>query len=612
MSGPLPPGGSGGRDPRDPAKYFGGGTPDDTGEHEAPHRPETRPARIARPRRGIMVGPLAGAVALVVLLGVSLYAFVVADGACAGAGTITLDVAVAPGIEPAMKNAADRLATSGQARCTRATVRTADPAEVAALLAGTVPGRAERRPDVWIPDSSLWVAMAGTKDRNVLPTRTSVARSPVVVALPRSLATTLRSRGNPSWNDLLRAAGATTGGAAPGNAVIPPGAARLLVPDPARNAAGMHALVLTDALLAGDPNQNAIFAGVARTVRESTVPTVRAEFARFRPMRTGRRPIALASERDVWAFNRTRPAEPAVAVHPREGTLSLDHPYTITAIDPARRNAARLLERAMGARATRDELRALGYRAPDGTAPATFTAASGVNPARTRELPAPRPARVRHVMQSWSRLALGIRLLTLLDISGTMAEPIAPGTTRLQATARTAQTGLSMMSDDTELGVWAFSTRLRGNRDWIQLVPVGPLGERIGSATRRQKVLSSLGAIRPKVTGDTGLFETLTAAYREMTLSYKPEFINTVLLFTDGKGNDDPGGPTPARTLSRLRAITDPGRPVQIIMVGVGRGVDTRELRRIAGVVPGAVYVAESPDRIIEIFLAALSRRIGG
>ncbi|MFD0853376.1 VWA domain-containing protein, partial [Actinomadura adrarensis] len=193
---------------------------------------------------------------------------------------------------------------------------------------------------------------------------------------------------------------------------------------------------------------------------------------------------------------------------------------------------------------------------------------------------------------------------------GTMAEPIAPGATRLQATSRTAQGGLAMMSNDTELGVWTFSTKLRGDQDWMPLVPVGPLGERIGSVTRRQKVLSSLGSVRPKVTGDTGLFETVTAAYREMTVSYKPEFINTVVLFTDGKGNDDPGGPSLARTLDELKAITDPERPVQIIMIGVGRGVQTGELRRIAGVVPGAVYVAESPDQIVKIFLAAMSRRV--
>jgi hypothetical protein len=498
---------------------------------------------------------------------------------------------------------------------------------------------------VWIPDSSLWTTLAaappgsgsgatpspsgspgpasstpagggpGSGPGGALEvTRTSVARSPVVVALPRTLAASLSRQGvtaAPSWDNLLNAAGGTAGGAVTKNAVIPPGTVRLLVPDPARSAAGMHALVLTDILLANDPNKDAIFTGIVRTARESTLPTVEAQFTRFRPAATGRRPIALASERDVWAFNRTRPAEPAVALYPQEGTLSLDHPYTITTADPARRAAARRLERAMGSEATRADVRELGYRSPDGKAPGSFTAAAGVNPGRPRELPAPKPAAVRQVMQSWSKLSLGIRILTLLDISGTMAEPIAPGTTRLQATARTAQSGLSMMSNDTELGVWAFSTKLQGDRDWRELVPVGPLGERIGSATRRQAVLSRLGSVRPKTTGDTGLFETLTAAYREMTRAYKAEFGNTVLLFTDGKGNDDPGGPSLERTLADLREITDPGRPVQIVMIGVGRGVDTRELRRIAEVVPGGVYVAESPNQIVKIFLQALSRRIG-
>ncbi|GAA2398482.1 substrate-binding and VWA domain-containing protein [Actinomadura vinacea] len=620
MSGPQHAGGTWDRSGADPARYFGGAD-----------GPVPREPRLPPPRgRAATLVPLAGAVTLATLLGIGVYAFASAGAACSGGDAVTLDVAVAPGIGPAMVKAArrfnaDRLQTNagaggspGGGRCARAVVRKADPAAMAALLAGrSVPQRNERRPDVWIPDSSLWTALAAPAEANgaVEVTRTSVARSPIVVALPRTLAATLKSQGvtaAPSWDNLLQAAGGTAGGAVTKNATIPPGSVRMLVPDPARTAAGMHALALTDLLLANDPNKDAIFTGMVRTVRESTLPTVEAQFTRFRPARTGKRPIALASERDVWAFNRTGPAEPAVALYPQEGTLSLDHPFTITTADPARRNAARRLERAMGSEAVRADVRELGFRSADGKAPGSFTAQTGVAPARPRELPAPRPASVRQVMQSWSKLSLGIRILTLIDVSGTMAEPIAPGTTRLQATARTAQSGLSMMSNDTELGVWAFSTRLRGDQDWRELVPVGPLGERIGSATRRQAVLSSLGSVRPKTTGDTGLFETLTAAYREMTLGYKPEFGNTVLLFTDGKGNDDPGGPSLERTLADLRAITDPARPVQIIMVGVGRGVDTGELRQLARVVPGAVYVAESPDQIVKIFLRALARRIGG
>ncbi|MFI0352981.1 substrate-binding domain-containing protein [Actinomadura sp. 9N407] len=589
--------------------------------------------------RAAFLGPLAGAVALATLLGIGVYAFAISGGSCSGEGTITLDVAVAPGIEPAVMKAAKRFNSGrnpvrdsaaatptpglqqrigrGGGRCTKAVVRKADPGAMAALLAGQgVPGRTDRKPDVWIPDSSLWTAMAGrgAKPAPIEVTRTSVARSPIVVALPRTLAAGLKARGvtaAPSWDNLLQAAGGTAGGAVTKNQMIPPGSVRLLVPDPARDASGMTALVITDILLANDPNKGSIFTGIVRTVRESTQPSVQAQFAQFKPQRTGKRPIAIAAEQAVWAFNRTGPAEPAVALYPQEGTLSLDHPVAITTADPGRRAAARLVERALATEATRADVRELGFRSPDGKAPGTFGEASGVSPQRPRDLPAPKPATTRQVMQAWSKLSLGIRMLTLIDISGTMTEPIAPGTTRLQATARTAQGGLSMMANDTELGVWAFSTKLRGDQDWRELVELGPLGERIGSATRRQLALSALGAVRPKPTGDTGLFETLTAAYREMTKTYKPEFGNTVLLFTDGKGNDDPGGPSLGETLAELREITDPERPVQIIMIGVGRDVDTRELRRIAGATPGGVYVAESPDQIVKIFLQALSNRIG-
>ncbi|MFB4318257.1 substrate-binding domain-containing protein [Actinomadura sp. 21ATH] len=597
---------------------------------------------FGRPGRGkaAVLVPLAGASALTVLLGIGVYAFASSGGTCSGDKVITLDVAVAPAVEPAVSGAAGRfnadrnpvsLGTGaatpeaglqqrigrGGARCAKAVVRKADPAAMAALLGGQSAGRTDRVPDVWIPDSSSWIAMAGRGRQPVKieTTRTSVARSPIVVALPRTLATSLKERGitaAPSWDNLLQAAGGTAGGAVTKNQMIPPGTVRLLTPDPARDATGMNALIVTSILLANDPNKESIFTGIVRTVRESVQPTVQAQFARFRPQKSGKRPIALASEQAVWAFNRTGPAEPAVALYPQEGSLSLDHPVAITTTDTARRNAARMLETALAAEETRTAVRGLGFRTPDGKAPDSFGTATGVSPQRPRELPAPRPAAVREVMQAWSRLSLGIRMLTLVDISGTMVEPIAPGTTRLQATARTAQGGLSMMANDTELGVWEFSTKLRGNQDWRELVSVGPLGERIGSATRRQLVLSTLGALKPKVTGDTGLYETLTAAYREMTRTYKPEFGNTVLLFTDGKGNDDPGGPSLRATLAELRDIGDPRRPVQVIMIGVGRNVDTRELKRIAEVTPGGVYVAESPDQIVKIFLQALSNRIGG
>ncbi|MEU5881458.1 substrate-binding domain-containing protein [Spirillospora sp. NPDC047279] len=623
--GPPPPAGD--RDVR------GGGVYDDrvSASDSWPNRisgPGGSGPYAAGPRRrrpvSVMIGPLAGAVGLAVLLGVGVYAFVGSTD-CSGTDAITLDIAAAPDIQPAVVNAAGRFNTAKHevdGDCVRAVARKADPASLTPLLSGQAPaGGSARIPDVWIPDSSSWIALAAPRDSGtqsgqaakVQVTKTSVASSPIVVALPRTLAVQLKSQGvtaSPSWDNLLKAAGGVEGGAVTKNQMIPKDSVRLLVPDPARNAAGLGALMITNTLLANDPNKESIFAGIVRTARESTRPTVQAQFSQFKPGRKGQQPIALAPEQAVWTFNRTGPAEPAVAIYPLEGTLSQDYPFTITTADAREQKAARLLERAMSSAATRDDVARLGFRSPDGKAPSTFAEGTGVSAQRPRQLPVPTAAQTGQIMQAWSRLSLGIRILTLMDISGTMAEAITPGVTRLQATAQTAQGGLSMMSDDTELGVWVFSTKLRGNVDWRQTVPVGPLGERLGSATRRQLVLSNLSALRPKVTGDTGLFETLMAAYKEMTESYKPEYGNTVLLFTDGVGNDDPGGPSLKKTLATLRATTDPNRRVQVIMIGVGKNVDTRELRQIADAVPGAVYVAETPGQISKIFLQAMARRI--
>jgi von Willebrand factor type A domain len=200
-------------------------------------------------------------------------------------------------------------------------------------------------------------------------------------------------------------------------------------------------------------------------------------------------------------------------------------------------------------------------------------------------------------------------MLTLLDVSGSMAEPVAPKVTRMQATARVAQGGLTLMSDDTEVGIWLFSTKLQGDEDYREVVSVGPLGERIGSITRRSLVLSQLQQMRPKPGGDTGLYDSLLAGYAYMKRTYKPEFGNSLLLLTDG-ANDDRGGPTLPRTLARLRAEIDPNRPVQVNMIGFGKGVNPSELRTIAQATNGSVQIARTPQEISQIFLRMLSRRL--
>ncbi|WP_242904646.1 substrate-binding domain-containing protein [Actinomadura terrae] len=568
-----------------------------------------------------LIGPMAGAIGLALLLGVGVYAFAESGSDCGG-DALSLSVAAAPDIAPVVTKAAERFNDGKEKvgdRCVRANVRSVEPASVATLLSGQgVANASNQRPDVWIPDSSLWPSLAQgqsgeTKQKNtIVPTKTSVATSPIVVGLPQTLAEQLKRSGvtaTPSWDNLLKAAGGVAGGAVTKNQMIPAGSVRLLVPDPTRNAAGMGSLMITSALLANDPNKESIFTGIVRTVRESIVPDVEEQFTHFRKDRTGKQPISLSSEQALWKYDRGGPAEPAVALYPLEGTLSMDYPFTITAEDDDQSKAARLLEEAMSTEATKNDVRDAGFRSPDGKAPPTFGEKTGVSPARPRQLPMPQAAEVTQVMQAWSKLSLGLRILTLVDVSGSMAEEVAPHTNRLQAIAQVSQGGLSMMSNDTELGQWLFSTNMRGGLPYRETVPVGPLGERVGSNTRRGLVLSWLNQMKPKPDGDTGLYRTMLAAYKAMNRSYKPEFGNSILLMTDGK-NDDPGGPSLKEALAELRAMQDPNKPIQVNMIGFGKGVDRAELEQIASATGGNVQIAMTPQEISKIFLKMLSRRI--
>lgn len=611
--GPGDSGGYGGGGSGDSGGYGGGsgGYGSGSGGYEYGRRKRKRSATA-------LIGPMAGAVGLAVLLGVGVYAFAESGGGCSGDDAMNLSVAVAPDIAPVVEKAAGRFNDGKEkvdGKCVKATVKKVDPSTVTTLLSGQAV--ANDRPDVWIPDSSLWSSLAQASDEKgqkggVVSTKTSVAQSPIVVGLPRSLAVQLKKQGvtaSPSWDNLLKAAGGVAGGAVTKNQMIPAGSVRLLAPDPMKNAAGMGSLMVTSMLLANDPNRDSIFTGIVRTVRESTVPNTEAEFKHFRKDRSGKQPISLSSEQALYQYNRTKPAEPAVALYPIEGTLSMDYPFTVTSTDGAKQKGARLLEKAMSTEATRKDVLDAGFRTPDGKAPSGFTEAAGVSPARPRQLPMPKSADVAKIMQAWAKLSLGLRMLTLIDVSGSMAEKVGPNTNRLQAIAQVSQGGLSMMSNDTELGQWLFSTNMNGSLPYKESVPIGPLGDRIGSNTRRGLVLSTLNQMKPKPNGDTGLYRTLLAAYKKMNETYKPEFGNSILLLTDGK-NDDDGGPSLADTLKQLKDMQDPNKPIQVNMIGFGKGVDKNELEQIAGATNGNVQVAQTPQEISKIFLKMLSRRI--
>ncbi len=578
--------------------------------------------RAARRRRSLsaLIGPLAGAIGLTILLGVGVYALADSHAGCSGGDTTTLNVAAAPDITPMVDDVVGKFNAqrhSAGGHCIKGIVKSVEPSSVANLLSGQSSGNGAVRPDVWIPDSTLWPTVVqssapGAAAVQLSPTR--LAESPLVMAMPRSLAARLKSQGtiaNPSWDNLLSAAGAFAGGAVTKNQTIPANQVRIQILDPLLNSSGMEALVLTRLLLTNDPNADTIFAAIVRSVRDQTSPNIKSLFGSFQRDGAGRYPILLTSEQSVWKYNQGQPGDPAVAVYPTEGTMIMEYPFAFTTRDSRKLQAANVLEQAFRSDDAKDAIQALGFRTPDGQAGKQLGPDSGVSPRRPRSLPAPSSADVQTALSAWTKLTLGTRMLTLIDISGSMAEKV-PGSdiTRMQGILQVIQGGLALYPDDTEIGQWLFSTNLAGNRDWVETIPIGPLGERVGSFTRRKQLLASNTRIRPKPNGDTGLNDSVLAAYKRMRATYEPDKYNFVIVFTDGK-NDDPGGGISNRTLfNTLRRLHNPDKPVQVIMIGFGGGVDRAAMDRIATATNGVSFVASKPQDVAKFFLEAIARRV--
>jgi hypothetical protein len=193
----------------------------------------------------------------------------------------------------------------------------------------------------------------------------------------------------------------------------------------------------------------------------------------------------------------------------------------------------------------------------------------------------------------------------VIDVSGTMVArvPTAGGATRLQVTLKAARRGLGLFDDSWAVGLWVFSTELDGRKDYKQLVPISPV------VSERARLLSALTGITPKADGDTGLYDTILAAYQTVQKDWDPGRVNSVVLMTDSGGNDDPsGGISLQGLLAKLKETADPKRPIQVVILTIG-DVSTDPLSEITKVTGGGVFSAKDPAKIGEIFLKAISLR---
>ncbi|BEL08668.1 substrate-binding and VWA domain-containing protein [Actinoplanes sichuanensis] len=519
----------------------------------------------------------------------------------------TLRVAAAPSIAPPIREIASRLTARDEcldliveeresADVLRAVARTAPDSAVtvsgsasaspaggksASPSAGAPVESAEPAPDVWVPESTLWLRRARSAGAFGVPAEgISVATSPVVLALDQNTATRLAGKKQLTWPKLVGAA----------KLPVP-----VALPDPATSPLGFGALVGIRNIAKGDAPGTA---AIMRRLSPYTVST--AGEAVPDPAGPGKDESAVISTEQQVLFAADG-GKKQVAVYPGTAVPGPDYPYAvITAEDEPREYAATLL-RAMLAANGASVISAYGLRTPSGAAPAGVVSATKIRTGTYAPAALPSETDTEALLNAWGGVHISARMLAVFDISGSMAA-VVPGSseTRMQATVKAAQDGVKLLLPTTELGIWEFSTDLDGKRDYREVIPVGPIGP------RREELIRKVGRMEVEPNGHTGLYDTALAAYRDATRNWTPGRINMVLILTDGT-DDNASGLKRPELLRELGRLVDRKRPLPILFIGVGPEIDAGELNQIAKATGGQVALTEKPSGIRQIFYTALA-----
>ncbi|MET0493497.1 MAG: VWA domain-containing protein [Actinoplanes sp.] len=545
------------------------------------------------------------------------------DSKCSG--SVNLTVAAAPEIAPAVEQAAQQWITDGaqvNGTCVGVAVTAVNPATMAAAVArehkvtltglGSAPASLTL-PDIWMPDSSTWLMRLRAEASGFVPTDgKSLAKSPVVVAMPEPIAQQIgwpdRKLG---WSDLLKQMNSGS-------------SLRTGMVDPTRDAAGLAGLLALSASAGTGANAKAQTVGALRALAAGS-SSLREDLLQKFPRSKDAADLASAigaaplSEEDVIAYNAEDPDPHLAALYLDPQPPALDYPFAVMpGADLVKAAAATSLRETLQQASFKNQLATVGLRGPDGTVGANFKAPTGAPqaspaaPAATTGTEGAAAAgldagSINQVLGSWAAITLPGRALAVFDVSGSMLEPVptAGGLNRAEVTQKAAAQGLALFDDKWAVGVWTFSTELVGKRPWREVVPISPL------SAARSDLQASIGQIVPKKDGGTGLYDTALAAYKNVQESWQAGRVNSVLLFTDGK-NENKDGISRATLVSELKKLNDPKRPVRMVIIGIGDGVDRNELEAITSATSaGGVFIAPDPAKIADIFLEAISSRSG-
>ncbi|WP_181775767.1 substrate-binding domain-containing protein [Amycolatopsis pittospori] len=522
----------------------------------------------ARTRRRVLVPLLAFALAAV--LGAATWVTVAMARSVPECDPAKVVVAASPDVAPAIAEAARDV----ELDCATIDVQSRESLQMAEELSGDA-----SRPQAWIPSSTLFLRRAHQLGAAGVPeSGPSVANSPVVLAVTEPVAKGLGWPYKPlTWLDVLRGDKIVAG-----------------MPDPARDPVGVSALLALRDVVKGASDPAAAYVALLRKFSANTYDAPLTVFP--------------ASENAVLRHNSDLSAKPdggALVAAYTPASPSLDYPFVeIAGATPRQGSAVAELKRALLNGSSAAAIARAGLRAPGGQALrlAETDQRLSVQGQRSAEFPA--AAEVDKALSQWAGVSASARVQVLIDVSGSMSAPV-PGTgkSRLQVTLEAAENALHLFKPTSQVRFLAFATKVDGERDYREILPMAPVGQQLAA-------VGKLRAVRAVPDGQTGLYDSVLDIYRLARKEWEPGKLNLVIVMTDGR-NTDPGGISRENLVAELGKLRDQRRPVPLIGIGIGPDADEAELDQLVAPAGGQAFLSRDPAKISEVFYGALGRIAG-
>lgn len=482
-----------------------------------------------------------------------------------------------------------------------------------------------QRPVVWVPDAASWISVARAEggEANLPESGTSIGRSSIVLAMPGSLADAIGWADDPpSWSEVWDASadprlwtdlghpewgGFKLGKTSP--LVASSGEAALLA---SFGAAAGSIAELTAAQVADGEVRSQVREHELATSHYMATPEHflwHARQAEDKGSAADFLSAVIVDEKSVWDYNRgitsrdgvtrvesTPPAEPLVPISPADGTYVADNPAVVLTgawVDEAEAAAGDDFVRFARTVQGQEVVRTAGYRDLNDELAPEVAAVGKLADRTARPLAFPAGKVVLGAHEAFPDVRKRANVLFLVDVSGSMSEPIATGETKLAAAKAAIDQALDHFTKGDLVGLAAFSSVDDGPISPGLVSPVADIG------TTRDDLERALAGLAP--IEFTPLYAAVDAFATQQAKSADADRINAIVLLSDGK--NETLGPTidAQQLLSNLGGLHAHEAPLLIFTLAYGADADVATLQSISSATGAHYYDATDPTKVGEV-----------